>query len=1244
MISYRQISESLIQELLTLLLQGKSLSLLAHRFGGKRYVQQRLRKALEEQLISPLVSIEISDEKPIYHENDVVTLLRAALIADGIEVREDDPFEAVKRHYAQTDKRLTLFISNVDAIAHGLTRRLLQHLRPLVDAYCLTVVITGESDFLELVDGPKSEFNVTGNYFLQGFAEAEFAVFLEQYLHSLGVTLADPQGIGRFLWQRTGGNSYLVRPILVEVTERYIQKGELLHGLCLTLQDFHQMPNSKTVPGTYLTHLCRHATRLVASEPGCWRDLERLINGEILWSGLTPTALEWAGIVRRLPDNRLVFASEMMERYARVHYGHRNFGDLYLRNWQSEKAFQSYGQLPLEQKRRPSSLDDRAETEKNIHAFCMALMAEAAKGVEEVKYFFAEGCRHLLGFGEVTYWRREDQWVQRPVHDAKADVPVALRDNIQEVLSVPKELPERYFKLPEFIDDYALAFRVQPFNSEYLGAVVVSDLEARIIVSRERRRLLGRMLDHFAKAYEHAVEVKKNKHWLEVRNRQMGLINQVFQAMGSQVLDVEGVLKQVAAGLSAMDYERVLFCLVDPKRERIIGELDFTTKPQPLDVARMTDFALPDRNANPAPLGFEDIQAYVVFTGQPFVTADSGKEEMTNKVVVQATGMKGLAIVPMLNYLDQAIGTLHVEREDKLKPSPEEVNVLLDFGRLVATAIEQAERENLLQTTLDKIPNPVVIVDPLKRVRFANRPAASEWSLQSGWQERSSLGSPLQAVPPLVNTSIAEALNGERTFHHWFAPPTQQENSYAILADCVKDKQGRVIGAFFHTQELADYFKAFDAFEKVAVCVKADDAIQAMLEAVRLLGFQEGRLYLFDPETGSLKSRSCYGMTDKKAQEAIENGKLIMSRNSLDLRPWQSLENKQPEVFCYNPLGKDGESKKTRLGLEYHIYTVTQFAEILRKKAGDFWVDVPLLRKDGTPLGKISLPCTEDLRPEKFELLKVLSKKIDSGLFDNLLEREVEQYRLNIEVRAQAAEQAAAQAAEKVTADVAHNLATRMGSFPGYLEMYRHYETRLPELKPVNDSFDHALTQAMSLVSRAKDRLSAVTRLHPETLRLPDFLERFLRSVLPEGAWRVTCAGQHSLQADAHWLEEALSELVQNSKDAQLADLPVQVEIKVELSDAAEMRQVRLIYQDNGPGIAPQVRERVFEDFFSYHPGQERGSSGLGLAFVKRVIKAHGGHIELGVPKQGAEFIITLPQRIAAALIEESTYVSHAYR
>jgi two-component system NtrC family sensor kinase len=72
-------------------------------------------------------------------------------------------------------------------------------------------------------------------------------------------------------------------------------------------------------------------------------------------------------------------------------------------------------------------------------------------------------------------------------------------------------------------------------------------------------------------------------------------------------------------------------------------------------------------------------------------------------------------------------------------------------------------------------------------------------------------------------------------------------------------------------------------------------------------------------------------------------------------------------------------------------------------------------------------------------------------------------------------------------------------------------------------------------------------------------------------------------------------------------------------------RRVRIVVEDNGPGIPAHLRERVFEPFFTTKATNKSGT-GLGLTIVRNVVRDHGGQLELGgSPEGGACFTIHLP-------------------
>ena len=84
----------------------------------------------------------------------------------------------------------------------------------------------------------------------------------------------------------------------------------------------------------------------------------------------------------------------------------------------------------------------------------------------------------------------------------------------------------------------------------------------------------------------------------------------------------------------------------------------------------------------------------------------------------------------------------------------------------------------------------------------------------------------------------------------------------------------------------------------------------------------------------------------------------------------------------------------------------------------------------------------------------------------------------------------------------------------------------------------------------------------------------------------------------------------------------------VTVSVLHEDRRVAVTVEDEGPGVAADEREAIFEPFSSGSAGRSRrrGGTGLGLSIARRIVDAHGGSIEVSqVGGHGARFTVSLP-------------------
>jgi two-component system sensor histidine kinase GlrK len=112
-----------------------------------------------------------------------------------------------------------------------------------------------------------------------------------------------------------------------------------------------------------------------------------------------------------------------------------------------------------------------------------------------------------------------------------------------------------------------------------------------------------------------------------------------------------------------------------------------------------------------------------------------------------------------------------------------------------------------------------------------------------------------------------------------------------------------------------------------------------------------------------------------------------------------------------------------------------------------------------------------------------------------------------------------------------------------------------------------------------------------------------------------------AMAVDAEKLSAALANLLSNS----IRFSPVGGMLTITL--ASQRGRVRIDIRDEGPGVAPADRERIFEPFFrgEVQPeGAVRGT-GIGLSIVREYIQAHGGSVALVSDGPGAHFRVELP-------------------
>jgi signal transduction histidine kinase len=111
----------------------------------------------------------------------------------------------------------------------------------------------------------------------------------------------------------------------------------------------------------------------------------------------------------------------------------------------------------------------------------------------------------------------------------------------------------------------------------------------------------------------------------------------------------------------------------------------------------------------------------------------------------------------------------------------------------------------------------------------------------------------------------------------------------------------------------------------------------------------------------------------------------------------------------------------------------------------------------------------------------------------------------------------------------------------------------------------------------------------------------------------VVVEGEAEVECDAELMQRVLTNLVSNAIKYNPPEGTVRVKVSPE--------EVRVC--DQGPGVEPDMRERIFEKYGQAQ--RKKYSTGLGLAFCKLVVEKHGGCIGVDSgPDGGSEFWFSL--------------------
>jgi two-component system, OmpR family, sensor kinase len=175
------------------------------------------------------------------------------------------------------------------------------------------------------------------------------------------------------------------------------------------------------------------------------------------------------------------------------------------------------------------------------------------------------------------------------------------------------------------------------------------------------------------------------------------------------------------------------------------------------------------------------------------------------------------------------------------------------------------------------------------------------------------------------------------------------------------------------------------------------------------------------------------------------------------------------------------------------------------------------------------------------------------------------------------------------------------------------------------------LAEGMQRAIRLVEQMLALARQEPraEPARTRFALDELGREVVAElvplaDSRRIDLGMSEAQSVFVRGDREAVATLVRNLVDNAVRYTPVggRVDVAIERSGQTPAQAVLKVV-DNGPGIEPEERERVFDRFYR-HAGNREPGSGLGLAIVKAIAAAHGASVQLGEGADGRGLTVTI--------------------